>query len=86
MTLLKIFFIVFALCTFCQLSVNAALTEGDIDGNGKVDLADIAILFEQWLSDGSGWSADVNNSSNVDLTDFAAVVLDWQPLLRAAPI
>ena len=54
------------------------LTE-DIDLNCQVDMADIELLASQWLAKScqGGICADIDNSSKVDLTDFAAVSQAW---------
>ena len=68
------------LCMVAVATGEYTFAAGDIDENGTVDLADMVILFEQWLNTGAGWSADVNGSLKVDLVDFAAVLLACQHL------
>jgi len=52
---------------------------GDVDCSGRVDLDDVVILSQQWLTDpgGSQPSADINDDNNVNLVDFAIIAIDW---------
>lgn len=50
---------------------------GDIDKDGLVNFVDAAILFEQWLNTGSGWSADVDCSLMVDSSDYSIMASEW---------
>ena len=51
------------------------LLEGDIDGNGVLDVTDLTTLAQEWLG-GTGLS-DLDDSGEVDLLDYALVVHDW---------
>ncbi len=69
------------------LSSLALAIEGDIGGNGTVDMNDIDILSEQWLNtncSGGDWcsGADINHSGNVDFDDFALLARNW---LKSGP-
>jgi hypothetical protein len=59
---------------------NAVRLNGDINGNGWVDLADVLVLTEQWLLApvDSGPSADLNDDGNTDFADFAIVADNWK--------
>jgi hypothetical protein len=48
--------------------------EGDLNGDGKVDAADLAILLGQW---GGAGSADLNGSGAVDAADLAVLLGAW---------
>ncbi len=59
---------------------NAVRLEGDINGDGQVNLGDLSILSEQWLGDSSsqiGVSANVDGQGTVNMSDFAAVADNW---------
>ncbi|MBN1125161.1 MAG: lamin tail domain-containing protein [Sedimentisphaerales bacterium] len=54
---------------------------GDLDGNCHVDLADMLVLADQWMSDGfcSGFDcADMDQSGWVDGGDFSKLAENWQ--------
>jgi hypothetical protein len=46
----------------------------DIDGNGYIEIYDLARMCENWLSTGKG---DINNNGIVDFPDFAELGLAW---------
>lgn len=50
--------------------------DGDLDGNGIVNGADIAVVLGTWGSDGAG---DVNNDGTVNGADLAMVLGNWGP-------
>jgi choice-of-anchor B domain-containing protein len=47
---------------------------GDLDGNGTVDAADLAVLLGQW---GSSGAADLDASGVVDAADLALLLGNW---------
>jgi glucose/arabinose dehydrogenase len=47
---------------------------GDLDGNGVVDAADLAILLGQWGGAGNG---DLDGSGSVDAADLAVMLGAW---------
>lgn len=47
---------------------------GNVDGNGMVDAADLAILLGQW---GTAGAADLNGSGVVDAADLAILLGAW---------
>lgn len=54
----------------------------DIDNNGQVDMEDVKIIANNWLSTGCSCpdycnGADVNLDGRVDLKDLALVAMDW---------
>jgi Dockerin type I domain len=56
--------------------------ETDIDGSGVVDIEDVRIIAENWLSTGCSCpsycsGADVNLDGVVDLYDLAMIAMDW---------
>jgi hypothetical protein len=58
---------------------NAVRLNGDINGNGWIDLVDVLVLTEQWLQKpaDSGPSADLNDDGDIDLVDYAVVADNW---------
>ncbi|HDQ16903.1 MAG TPA: hypothetical protein ENN31_02170 [Candidatus Vogelbacteria bacterium] len=50
---------------------------GDINGDGKVDEYDFAIMMSQWGQTGDNLSADLNNDGKVDEYDFAILMANW---------
>ncbi|MCD6394409.1 MAG: DUF5060 domain-containing protein [Planctomycetes bacterium] len=57
---------------------SASHPAGDINGTGPVDLLDLKVLYEQWLSPGSVTpSANLDGIGNVDLYDFGILANDW---------
>jgi hypothetical protein len=48
----------------------------DLDGDGQVGAADLAILLGQW---GGAGSADLNNNGNVGAEDLALLLGEWGP-------
>ena len=51
------------------------ILEGDINGNGGVDDEDLTILAQEWL--GGAGQSDLDDSGNVNLSDFSYVADDW---------
>jgi hypothetical protein len=54
----------------------------DIDNNGQVDMEDVKIIANNWLSTGCSCpdycnGADINLDGRVDLQDLALVAMDW---------
>jgi hypothetical protein len=50
----------------------------DISGSGSVDLSDLFILSDSWLSGGSYLPADLDNSNFIDFHDFALLGAGWK--------
>lgn len=48
---------------------------GDIDGDGDVDAADLALLLSSWGASGS--AADINDDGTVDAADLSALLGNW---------
>ncbi len=46
----------------------------DLDGDGGVTLADLALLLAAWGQSGAGHPADVNEDGNIDLSDLAILL------------
>ena len=57
-----------------------SILPGDVDGNGEVNLSDVAIVFNQWLQDPNGLepSADLYVDDFVDMMDYTIVAGDWK--------
>ena len=54
----------------------------DIDGSGVVDIEDVRIIAENWLSTGCSCpsycsGADLNTDGRVDLYDMAIIAMEW---------
>ena len=51
----------------------------DFDLSGLIDMADLAVLVQQWMQNPVGMepSADLNPNNWVDLADFAVVAMEW---------
>ncbi|MFO0827278.1 MAG: FG-GAP-like repeat-containing protein [Phycisphaerales bacterium] len=54
----------------------AASCPGDINNDGKVDAADLAVLLGQW---GASGSADLNGDGVVNAADLATLLGEWGP-------
>ncbi len=52
----------------------AVLVEGDLNGDGKVDIADAVAVLEVMAKDGNDPEADLNGDGKVDIADFVAVL------------
>lgn len=50
---------------------------GDIEPNYAVDYADLAIIKDQWLSEGESLDADLWPDFNVDMKDFSVLAGNW---------
>jgi hypothetical protein len=48
----------------------------DLDGSGKVNLADLSILLSQW-GECAGCPADLNGNGWVNLPDLSILVSQW---------
>jgi beta-glucosidase len=64
------------------LSGLALANQGDLSGEGEVNLIDLHLFVEQWLANDctfNDWceGADINHGGNVDFTDFASFAQNW---------
>lgn len=57
-----------------SFTVGGAPCLGDLDNNGNVDIADLAILLSQFGSSGSGLAGDIDNNNTVDIADLALLL------------
>lgn len=57
-----------------MLQPTPARNPADLDGNGTVDAADLAVLLGAW---GSGGPADLDGSGTVDASDLAVLLGAW---------
>lgn len=73
---MKRLFNLLALLTFTVVSSNAqSLHEGDVNGDGNVNITDVVILVNRILSNDSyQTSSDANSDGKVDITDVVLVV------------
>ena len=49
----------------------------DLDGSGEVNLRDVGLLAENWLSRAPGNPADINSDEKVNFKDFGTCALEW---------
>lgn len=56
----------------------ATVCEGDLDGSGSVDAADLAVLLGSWGAS-CGSPADLDGSCTVDAADLAVLLGSWGP-------
>ena len=52
--------------------------KGDLNGDGSVDIKDLVIFAEQWLTTGQNIKSDLNNDETVNWLDFAELASVWQ--------
>lgn len=48
--------------------------QGDLDGNGRVDITDLSILLRNWNRSGQG---DINGNGRVEITDLSILLRNW---------
>jgi hypothetical protein len=61
-----------------QVQLSPYKLSGDVDGDCHVNMADLALLAQQWLTSGSSpENADTDHSGIIDFKDFAKLVGDW---------
>ena len=65
-----------AIKAFREAAENESTTKGDVNGDGSVDVADIATIISKMAGDGGSPSdaADVNGDGTVDVADIATVI------------
>lgn len=51
--------------------------QGDLNGDGTVDITDLLNVLSQWGTCTSGCSADTNDDGTVDITDLLTVLAGW---------
>ncbi len=69
-----------AAADLCDQGLPPCSCPGDLDGDGVVGAADLAILLAAWNTDGEGapfCSPDFDNSGNVDAADLAVLLAAW---------
>jgi hypothetical protein len=49
--------------------------QGDLNGDGKVDIFDLSILLSNWGS--TGGVADINKDGKVDIFDLSVLLSNW---------
>jgi hypothetical protein len=60
---------------------------GDINLDGKVDIADLGILAANWQqSDRFWWQGDANYDSQVNIADLGILAANWQKGAGAPPV
>ena len=60
-----------------DLDVVEQTCEGDLDGDGSVDISDLLEILSQWGTCTGGCSADTNDDGRVDVTDLLTVIAKW---------
>lgn len=70
------------LCGFCGIVLGATCIKGDLDGSGEVNIGDILVFVEQWLTPAGcvGYGDDCGDlvgDDGVDAADFAAIAENW---------
>ena len=68
--------LVVVICTGIAGYVEAGCPTGDLDGNCRVDLADLLVLSEHWLST-ADTSADLNSDGDVNSIDLSILAANW---------
>lgn len=58
-----------------SISIDEA-QQGDLDGDGDVDIADILLLIAAWGGDGSS-GADLDGDGDVDVADMLILLANW---------
>lgn len=67
-------------------ALHAGLIPGDCDGDGDVDLTDLALLAANWNATGASWDdGDFDADGDVDLTDLAILAGNWNQGAMAVP-
>jgi hypothetical protein len=61
--------------TTCDADTCASPCEGDVDGNGSVDVSDILAIVAAWGS--SDPDADINGDGTVNVSDILLAVAAW---------
>jgi len=52
--------------------------QADVSKTGQVDLEDVLLIAQQWLTDGSAQpSADISNNGSVNMEDFSYIAQQW---------
>jgi len=70
--------------TNLQFTPNAPATcPADLDGNGRIDGADLGILLSAWGS--TGHPADLDGDGSVNGADLAALLAEWGATCPSAP-
>ncbi len=59
---------------FGSIVVNAPAIPGDLDGNARVDGADLGILLSAW---GAGGPGDIDNDGSVGGSDLGILLANW---------
>ena len=60
---------------YISISIDEA-QQGDLDGDGDVDVADILLLIAAWDGDGSS-GADLDGDGDVDVADLLILLANW---------
>ncbi len=85
------FLLLAALFSVIYFPVTVCAIEGDITGDGAVDLNDVNALSANWLRNDcaavNSWcgGADIDESNSVDFVDFALLANNWLKIVDAYP-
>ncbi|MFH2144060.1 MAG: dockerin type I domain-containing protein [Bacteroidota bacterium] len=58
-------------------STTTGTVVGDVNGNGKVDKYDFALMMSDWGKTGTGLASDLNGDGKVDKYDFSLLMVNW---------
>lgn len=69
-----------------EVPVNPETCEGDVNGDGNVNIYDLLLLLANWgPCDGSPCQGDLNGDGVVDLDDLEILIANWGPCGGAVP-
>lgn len=60
-------------------TTSSSTTQGDINGDNKVDKYDFALMMAAWGKTGTN-SSDLNGDNKIDKYDFALLMLNWSTI------
>jgi hypothetical protein len=59
-------------------TVTALVTNGDLNGDGKVGLADLSIMAANWQKTGQNYAqGDINGDGKINISDFSILANNW---------
>lgn len=71
--------LIFAILGLCICAcAQADCPPGDLNGDCRIDAADLCILSESWLAEPNNAVADLNNDKHVNAADLAILAAQWE--------